>query len=27
LAPHFYTRDEEVDEVMRRVREAAAKHA
>jgi kynureninase len=27
LAPHFYTRDDEVDEVMRRVREAAAKHA
>lgn len=26
LAPHFYTRDDEVDEVMRRVREAAAKH-
>ena len=27
LAPHFYTRDDEVDEVMRRVREAAAKRA
>jgi len=27
LAPHFYTRDEEVDEVMRRVRDEAAKAA
>lgn len=27
LAPHFYTRDEEVDEVMRRVRDEVAKAA
>ena len=26
LAPHFYTRDDEVDEVMRRVRESVRRH-
>ncbi len=26
LAPHFYTRDDEVDEVLRRVRDAVRKH-
>jgi kynureninase len=27
LAPHFYTRDDEVDLVMRRVRDEVRKHA